>query len=69
VLRRQAPDRYGPLAGRIVTHEKYAVALEKGSPLRPSIDKALRAAIKDGTLKTLRRRWLGVDTAKLPALR
>jgi ABC-type amino acid transport substrate-binding protein len=52
VLRRQAPDRYGPLAGRIVTHEKYAVALEKGSPLRPSIDKALRAAIKDGTLKT-----------------
>jgi polar amino acid transport system substrate-binding protein len=69
VLRRQAPDRYGPLVGRVVTREKYAIALEKGSPLRPSIDSALRAVIKDGTLKTLRRRWLGVDTAKLRALR
>jgi polar amino acid transport system substrate-binding protein len=48
VLRRQAPDRYGPLVGRIVTHEKYAIALENGNPLRPSIDNALRAAIKGG---------------------
>ena len=69
VLRRQAPDRYGPLVGRIVTREKYAIALEKGSSLRPRIDAAVRAVIKDGTLEHLRRRWLGVDTAKLPALR
>jgi polar amino acid transport system substrate-binding protein len=69
VLRRQAPDRYGPLVGRVVTHEKYAIALETGSSLRPQIDAALRTAIRDGTLETLRRRWLGVDTAKLPALR
>ena len=69
VLRRQAPDRYGPLVGRIVTREKYAIALEKGSALRPLVDRALRGVIKDGTLESLRRRWLGVDTAKLPALR
>ena len=69
VLRRQAPDRYGPLLGRIVTREKYAIAFEKGSSLRPSVDAALRLAIKDGTVERLRRRWLGVDTAKLPALR
>jgi polar amino acid transport system substrate-binding protein len=69
VLRRQAPDRYGPLVGRIATHEKYAIALEKGSSLRPAVDSALRAVIKDGTLRTLRRRWLGVDTAKMHTLR
>jgi polar amino acid transport system substrate-binding protein len=69
VLRRQAPDRYGALVGRIVTREKYAIAFEKGSSLRPRIDAALRLAIKDGTVEQLRRRWLGVDTAKLPALR
>ena len=69
VLRRQAPDRYGPLVGRIVTKEKYAIALEKGSPLRPQINAALRAVIKNGTLTRLRRRWLGIDTATLPSLR
>lgn len=69
VLRRRAPDRYGPLLGRIVTREKYAIAFEKGSSLRPSVDAALRLAIKDGTVEQLRRRWLGVDTAKLTTLR
>jgi polar amino acid transport system substrate-binding protein len=69
VLRRQAPDRYGPLVGRIVTHEKYAIALEKGSALRPRIDTALRRVIASGALAQLRRRWLGVDTARLRALR
>ena len=69
VLRRQAPDRYGSLAGRIVTREKYAIAYEKGSQLRPPIDAVLRQLRADGTLGQLRRRWLGMDTATLPALR
>ena len=69
VLRRQAPDRYGALVGRIVTREKYAIAYEKGSQLRPPIDAVLRQLRADGTLAQLRRRWLGMDTATLPALR
>ena len=69
VLRRQAPDRYGPLVGRIVTNEKYAIALEQGNPLRPRLDSALRALAADGTLTRLRKRWLGTDTASLPTLR
>ena len=32
--RAAAPDRYGPLAGRIVTGEHYGIAFPKGSPLR-----------------------------------
>ena len=50
VLRRQAPDRYGALVGRIVTREKYAIAFEKGSQLRPRIDAVLRQLRTDGTL-------------------
>ncbi|MCP9486129.1 MAG: ABC transporter substrate-binding protein [Gaiellaceae bacterium MAG52_C11] len=69
VLRRQAPDRYGALAGRIVTNERYAIALERGSPLRPRLDAALRGLVADGTLERLRKRWLGTDTARLPTLR
>jgi polar amino acid transport system substrate-binding protein len=69
VLRRQAPDRYGPLAGRIVTDEQYAIAFERGNALRPAVDRALAALRADGTLSRLRTRWLGVDTAKLPELR
>jgi polar amino acid transport system substrate-binding protein len=69
VLRRQAPDRYGALAGRIVTNERYAIALEEGSPLRPRINAALASVIGSGVLERLRRRWLGTDTATLPVLR
>jgi ABC-type amino acid transport substrate-binding protein len=68
VLRRQASDRYGPLIGRIVTREKYAIALEKGSPLRARINAALKTVTASGTLERLRRRWLGTDTSSLPAL-
>ena len=69
VLRRQAPDRYGPLVGRIVTDERYAAALEKGSPLLPAINRALNTLTKDGAIARLRKRWLGTDTASLPMLR
>ena len=57
------------LSGRIVTREKYAIAYEKGSQLRQPIDAVLRQVRADGTLAQLRRRWLGTDTATLPALR
>ena len=68
-LRREAPDRYGPLVGRIPTRERYAMAFEQGSPLRTPVNAALKAIAKDGTLARLRQRWLGADTAKLPVLR
>jgi polar amino acid transport system substrate-binding protein len=69
VLQRQAPDRYGPLVGRIPTGEQYGIALEKGSALRSRVDAALAALGRDGRLARLRTRWLGVDTSVLPSLR
>jgi hypothetical protein len=65
VLRRHAPDRYGPLVGRIVTKERYAAVFEKGSLLRPAINGALITLAKNGTIARLRQRWLGTDKANL----
>ncbi len=67
--RAAAPERYGPFAGRIVTRERYGIAFPKGSPLRASVNTALRTLIRNGTLARLQKRWLSADVTKLPVLR
>ena len=67
--RAAAPERYGPFAGRIVTRERYGIAFPKGSPLRASVNAALRTLIRNGTLARLQKRWLSADVTKLPVLR
>jgi ABC-type amino acid transport substrate-binding protein len=62
-------DLFGGLAGRIETERAYAVALEKGSPLLPTVDGAVRALRADGTLRRLTFAWLGIDLARLRVLR
>jgi polar amino acid transport system substrate-binding protein len=64
-----APDRYGPLAGRIATGERYALVLQKGSALVAPLNAAVNALVKDGTVARLARRWMSVDPATLPLLR
>lgn len=67
--RASAPQRYGPLAGRIATGERYALALQKGSPLTAPLDAAVRALVADGTVTRLERKWLATDVSTLPELR
>jgi ABC-type amino acid transport substrate-binding protein len=62
-------DLFGGLAGRIETERAYAVALERGSPLLPSVEGAVRALRADGTFRRLTAAWLGVDVARLRVLR
>jgi polar amino acid transport system substrate-binding protein len=69
VLRKQAPDRVGALAGRIPTGEQWAMTFPQGSPLRDQVDDAVRALERDGTLRRLARRWLTTDTGALPPFR
>jgi polar amino acid transport system substrate-binding protein len=69
VERATAPERYGPFAGRIVTRERYGIAFPKGSPLRASVNAALRTLTRNGTLARLQKRWLSTDISKLPVLR
>jgi polar amino acid transport system substrate-binding protein len=64
-----APDRYGPIAGVLRTNERYGVVLQKGSPLTPRVDAAVRELVANGTLSRLQRRWLSTDLSRLPVLR
>lgn len=67
--RAAAPERYGPFAGRLITRERYGIAFPKGSPLRASVNGALRTLTRNGTLVRLQKRWLSTDVSKLPVLR
>jgi polar amino acid transport system substrate-binding protein len=52
----------GLIVGRFPTvgrQEYFAMALEKGSPLVPCVNLALREMKDDGTLDEIRREWLG----------
>jgi ABC-type amino acid transport substrate-binding protein len=60
--------RFGGLAGRIETGA-YAVALERGSILTPSVDGTLSRLSADGSLRRLAKAWLGVDLTRLRLLR
>jgi polar amino acid transport system substrate-binding protein len=67
--RASAPDRYGPLAGRLRTNERYGVVLRKDSPLTDHVDDAVRALVANGTVSRLQKRWLMTDLRRLPVLR
>ena len=66
--RAAAAYRYGPLAGVLRTGERYGVVLQKGSPLTPRVNAAVRALVANGTLGRLQRRWLLTDLAQLRVL-
>jgi polar amino acid transport system substrate-binding protein len=59
--------RFGPVAGRIPTGA-YAIALEDGSPLKPSVEQAMRALSANGTLRRLAKKWLGIDLPRVRVL-
>jgi ABC-type amino acid transport substrate-binding protein len=60
------PGKYGPLAGRIVTHENYGIVFQKGSKLRAVVNPILKGLISDGTVGKLQKQWLAADFSKLP---
>jgi len=55
---KKKPGAYGGVIGQIVTHEGYGAVMDKGSKLKPSLDKALKALKADGTIGRLQRKWL-----------
>ena len=44
----QEPKAYGPIVGQIVTNEQYGAAFEKGSKLRPLVNKAIKKLLANG---------------------
>jgi polar amino acid transport system substrate-binding protein len=68
-LKDRAPLRYGTLAGKIATGERYGVVLSKGSALTPRVNQAITALTADGTLAQLQRTWLSVSLNAVRALK
>ena len=63
------PKAYGPIVGQMVTNEQYGAAFQKGDPIRPAVNKALKALIADGTIGKLSKKYLTFDASKLPVFK
>jgi len=45
------------IVGQFITNEQYGILFQKGSKLKPAVDKALNEMKADGTLKKLQNKW------------
>ena len=63
------PSAYGPVAGQIVTNEKYGGVMVKGSKLKPSVDRVIHALTANGTIGRLQKKWFNLNFAKVRILR
>jgi polar amino acid transport system substrate-binding protein len=55
---KKKPGAYGGVVGQIVTNEHYGAVMDKGSKLKPFVDKAIKALNANGTIKRLVKKWL-----------
>jgi len=67
--RREQPDLYGPIAGQIVTKERYGAVFEQGSKLRQPVGAALQSLVRAGVVTRLSNRWFGSGWDEAPVLR
>jgi polar amino acid transport system substrate-binding protein len=63
------PSAYGPVAGQIVTNEKYGAVMTKGSKLKPSVDAAIKSLTASGTIGKLQKKWFNLNFASIPTLK
>jgi len=55
---KKKPGAYGGVVGQILTGEGYGAVMQKGSTLKPWVDKAIKALRANGTIARLQKRWL-----------
>ena len=55
---KKKPGAYAGVVGQIVTHEGYGAVMDKGSKLKPSLDRAIKALRANGTISRLQKKWL-----------
>ena len=60
---------YGGVVAQIVTGESYGAVMEKGSALKPFVDRAIRKLKANGTLGKLQTRWFGYKDSDFPVLK
>jgi polar amino acid transport system substrate-binding protein len=67
--KKSKPAAYGPIAGQIVTREQYGAVFQKGSKLKPLVDRAIRKLTANGSIGRFQKKWFTVNFAKIPTLR
>jgi polar amino acid transport system substrate-binding protein len=67
--KKSKPSAYGPVAGQIVTREQYGAVFQKGSKLKPWVDRAITKLTKNGTVAKLQKKWFNLNFAKIRTLR
>src|SRR5204863_6932089 len=55
---KKKPGAYGGVIGQIITHESYGAVMDKGSKMKPFVDRAITALTANGTIKKLQSKWL-----------
>jgi polar amino acid transport system substrate-binding protein len=55
---KKKPGAYAGVVGQIVTHEGYGAVMDKGSKLKPALDRAIKALKANGTIDKLQKKWL-----------
>jgi polar amino acid transport system substrate-binding protein len=63
------PSAYGPVAGQIITNEKYGAVMTKGSKLKPSVDAAIKALTANGSIAKWQKKWFNLNFSKLHVLK
>jgi polar amino acid transport system substrate-binding protein len=63
------PSAYGPVAGQIITNEKYGAVMTKGSKLKPFVDRAIKTLTSNGSIAKWQKKWFNINFSKLHVLR
>jgi polar amino acid transport system substrate-binding protein len=63
------PGAYGGVVGQIDTHEGYGAVMQKNSPLKPYVSRAINKLQKNGTLGKLTQKWFAYNPDKIPVLK
>ena len=64
---KKKPGAYGGVVGQILTGEGYGAVMQKGSPLKPSVSRAIKTLKANGTITRLQKKWL--PFTRVPVLR
>jgi polar amino acid transport system substrate-binding protein len=66
---KKKPGAYGGVVAQIDTHEGYGAVMQKNSPLKPYVSKAINTLTKNKTIGKLIFRWFGYYPYKIPTLK
>jgi len=67
--KRETPDSYGAVVGRVGDVQYYGGLLPKGSKLLPAVNKAIKSLKRDGTMKKIATKHFGSALSSTPVIR